>query len=285
MASGGTAVHRIIIVSVLGIVVLAAGVPARAAEMPLKAPPLLPVYDWSGFYAGVNIGADWGSSTVTPGSGVPFPAFEGTVPGVGIIITPAQIATLPATTGNATSVLGGSQIGYNWQRGSIVYGLEGDIDGTGLRENSASPLTRTTLSGTQTVTANFSANVDWSATVRGRLGYAVDRGLLYATGGLAVAGTSLNTTYSIVEPAGFGPFPGTASGSNVLVGWTAGVGGEWAFNKKWSAALEYRHSDLGTGNYNIGFSDTSLIGFVSPTIAAVHFNVDQVTARLNYHFN
>jgi outer membrane immunogenic protein len=287
-ASGGDAVRKIIIASVLASAVLAASAPARAADMAVKAPPPPPIYDWSGFYAGLNLGGDWGHSSITPDPGLPFPAFANNVGGI-FIITPGQFATFPSTAGNGASVLGGGQAGYNWQIGHFVYGLEGDIDGTGLRENATSILTRTTLSGTQTVTANFSANIDWIATLRGRIGYACDRGLLlYATGGLAVAGTTLNTAYGIVEPAqlpGLGPNPGTASSSRTLAGWTAGVGAEWAFDRKWSAALEYRHSDFGSGGYGIGITDASLIPFTAPGTASVHFLEDQVTVRVNYHLN
>jgi outer membrane immunogenic protein len=282
--------RKFVIPIILGSAVLAAGAPARAADMLLKAPPPAapPPYDWSGFYGGVNVGADWGQSSITSTPGLPFPAFENTVPGFGIIITPGQFATLPSTSSTASTVLGGGQLGYNLQSGHVVYGLEADIDGTGLHEGSTSTLTRTTLSGTQTVTANFSANIDWIATIRGRLGYAVDRGMLYVTGGLAGAATSLNTVYAITEPLqppGFGPFPGAASSSNVVWGWTVGAGGEWAFDRNWSAAAEYRHSDFGSPSYNIGFSDTSLIPFTTTMSASVHWTEDQVTARLNYHFH
>jgi outer membrane immunogenic protein len=265
----------------------AGGAPARAADIPLKAPPPLPC-DWCGFYAGINIGADWGTSTVSPAPGVPFPAFFTAIPGVCIVcLVPAQLGQFPAVSGSGSSVIGGGQAGYNWQNGHFVYGLEGDFDGTGLRMNSASALTRVTAFGTQTVTANFSAKVDWIATLRGRLGYAVDRGMLYATGGLAIGGTQLNTTYGdvlSVTPL-FPLAPLAASDSHVLAGWTLGVGGEWLFNKSWSGGLEYRHTDLGAHSFNIGLSDASLVGFFPPGSASVRFTEDQVTARLNYHFH
>jgi outer membrane immunogenic protein len=256
--------------------------------MPLKAPPPPPACDWCGFYLGVNVGADRGRSSVTPSPGFPFAPFEGIIPPGITIISPAQLATLPGTGGHAVSIIGGGQAGYNWQVGHVVYGIEADVDGDGLREKSSSTLTRTTLSGTQTVTANFSANVDWTASLRGRLGYASDHSLLYVTGGLAVAGMQFNTAYSIVEPVQpppFAPIPGMVSDPHALGGWTVGAGGEWLFNKNWSAGLEYRHSDYGNRGFNAGYSDLHLSGLVTATTAQVHFADDQVTARLNYHFH
>jgi outer membrane immunogenic protein len=280
--------RNFILAGIVGGTMMAGAVPAHAADMPLKAPPPPPaVCDWCGFYAGVNIGADWGRSTISPYQDLLFPPFGSTVPGIGIVLVPGQFATLPATSGHATSVIGGGQAGYNWLNGPFLFGLEGDIDGTGLRMNSASMLSRTFIAGTQTVTANFSANIDWMATARGRIGYAGDHGLLYATGGVAVAGTRLNTAYNVVDPAPplLVPAPLSASDSRVLAGWTVGAGGEWMFNKNWSGALEYRHSDFGNHGYNIGISDAVLAGLTPPGNAAVHLTTDQVTARLNYHFH
>jgi opacity protein-like surface antigen len=205
----------------------------------------------------------------------------------GNLITPAQFGLWPPVSGSDTRLIGGGQAGYNRQSGPWVYGLEGDVDGTRLREKSTSgPLSRTTISGTQTATASFSANVDWIASLRARAGYAWDRALLYATFGVAVAGTGIDTTYAVTEPvqpafAG-GPFPGAASSSATTAGWTAGVGGAWAIDRAWSLGVEYRHTDLSTRGYNLGFTDTSLIPFLGPTPGTVHFTTDQVTSRVTW---
>lgn len=250
------------------------------------------VYNWAGPYAGVNLGVDWGRSTITPYESIPFPVFASTIPGIGFIITPAQFATLPSTSGSATSVIGGGHAGYNWQNGPWVFGIEGDIDGTGLDTKAASTLSRTTLSGTQTVTANIAANIDWMASLRGRIGYAWGNGLYYATGGVAIAGTSVNTAYSTTEPLqlpGLGPAPLTAADSHTIPGWTVGGGGEWALGgnwQNWTVGAEYRHTDMGSHDYNLGFSDAGLLGFgLSPTTAKVRFTEDQVALKLNFHWN
>jgi outer membrane immunogenic protein len=287
----GAGMRKLFIASVCGLAALAAGAGANAADMVVKAPPPPAIYDWSGGYVGLNAGIDWGSSTISPYESLVFPVYAFSVPGVGIVAVPAQFATLPSANGSAASIIGGGQAGYNWQSGHFVYGLEGDIDGTGLREKSASTLSRTFFGNTQTVTANFSANIDWIATVRARLGYAMDRSLFYVTGGLAVAGTSVDTAYSITVPVpafpALAPMPLSASSSQVVAGWTLGAGGEWAIDRKWSVGLEYRHSDFGSHGYNLGYTDASLVGLpgIGPNTAAVRFTEDQVTARLNYHFH
>jgi outer membrane immunogenic protein len=138
-------------VSLLTLTALAG--PGRAADLPRrydpvvpKAPVFAPIYNWSGFYVGVNGGGGWGRSTWT------------------------------TTTGfDVSGGLIGGTIGYNWQYGPWVFGAEGDIDWTNIsgRTVFACPL------GCET-------SNNWLATVRGRVGYAFDRFLPYVTGGLAL---------------------------------------------------------------------------------------------------
>jgi len=268
-----------------GIILFAAslaGVGARAADLApvYKAPPVVrpaPVYDWSGFYVGVNLGVINGDGNVDQNLGTPFPAFNNVA---ATIFTPAQLGAFPGTSGNDVSVIGGGQLGYNWQIGSWVYGFEADIDGTGLRENSAATLARTTLSGTQTATANYSASVDWIATLRARYGYTFDRTMVYGTAGVALAGTRLDTAYAIVQPAPV-PTPGAASDSGLAVGWTAGIGAEWAYRPDLTFGAEYRHTEF-QRSFNTGFADVALVPFVGPNVTTVHFVNDQFTVRANW---
>jgi outer membrane immunogenic protein len=264
------------------------GTSAQSADLKakpiLKAPPM-PAFSWTGFYIGGNVGGVWGNSTMDPSiNSTPFPVFTNTPGGGILLITPAQIASWPGTAATDATFLGGGQAGYNWQAGQFVFGVETDIDGTHLRESSTVTLSRTTISGTQTVTANYTAGVDWIATFRGRLGFAQDRYLFYVTGGLAVGGTSLNTAYGIVDPPGqfIAPAPLTAGSSAQLTGWTIGVGGEWAVTNDASLGIEYRHVDLGSHAFGIGWTDASLIPFVGPGSTNVKLTTDQVTARLNW---
>ena len=182
-----------------------------------KAPPApLPMaYNWTGWYLGVNVGGSWGHQDTTFNSAA------------GII----------TTSNNVNGVIGGGQIGYNWQLGSPwVFGIEADIQGSGQKSSGALSL------ATGPVALNYEDKLDWFGTVRGRLGYAIgDRGtwLPYITGGLA---------YGDSKISGSGAVAGTAvafSNSDTRVGWTIGAGIEWAFADRWSAKLEYLHMDLG----------------------------------------
>jgi outer membrane immunogenic protein len=122
----------------------------RRHAMPTKAPMYAAPYNWTGFYAGINGGGGWGTSTWSAATG--SNSFD--------------------TSGG---VVGGT-LGYNWQMNQVVFGLEGDLDWSNIRgTTSAVPCT------TSCETRN-----NWLGTVRGRVGYAFDRFLPYLTGGLAV---------------------------------------------------------------------------------------------------
>jgi outer membrane immunogenic protein len=156
--------------------------------------------------------------------------------------------------GDASGFVGGGQIGYNWQAmGSpLVLGLEADIQGTSLK-NSA------------TVGAvSAEAKVPAFGTVRGRIGYAWDRFMVYGTGGWAYTDTKASAT-----SPGF-----SASDSKWGSGYTLGGGLEWAFAGPWSLKAEYlyvkaRSVDLSLGGVPVSTGD-------------YHYNV--VRAGLNYHF-
>jgi outer membrane immunogenic protein len=273
--------RRFIIAGVVGCLALAVKAPVHAADMAVKAPPppAAPAFSWAGGYVGGNIGAVWGREVIDPNFGIIFPPFNNLAAN---IFTPAQFGQSPSTTNRATSVIGGGQIGYNWQSGAYVYGLEGDFDGTGVRAKSSTTISRTTLSGTQTVTANYSANIDWIGTIRGKIGYAWDRAMIYGTGGVAVAGASLDTAYAETQPAP-PPTPLSASSSKAVVGWTLGAGGEWAIGNAWSLGVEYRHIGFSIRDFSVGLPDATLAPFFPANGATLHISTDQVTARLNWH--
>jgi outer membrane immunogenic protein len=264
---------------VVGCVIAICGAPARSADLGpiVKAPLAPPPFSWTGLYVGVNLGAVRGTADMSD-IGVPFPPFNNAA---ATIFTPAALGVFPNTSGSDTSVIGGGQFGYNWQTDRWIWGVEADIDGTSLDAQSASTIARTTLSGTQSVTENYAAHLDWIATLRGRFGIAWDRTMIYATAGLATGGVRVDTTHTIVQPAPT-PTPGTASATGQMVGWTAGIGAEWAFDRNVSAAVEYRHTDLGALGFNAGFVDVSLAPFVGPNSGSVHYVADQVTLRVNW---
>jgi outer membrane immunogenic protein len=211
------------------VLALLGAAPAGAADLsvaPLyKAPPAVaaPANNWSGFYLGINGGGGWGRSTWDS-----------------------------ADSFNLSGAMIGGTAGMNWQAGQAVFGVEGDVDWTNLSGSTttACPLGCTTSNG-------------WLSTVRGRLGYSVDRLLPFVTGGLAVGDIRAST-------------PGLPGASQTNAGWTAGGGLEYALTEKWSVKAEYLHVDL--GKFNCGTSCG-----VSAT-DNVSLRTDMVRAGLNYRF-
>lgn len=190
-------------------------VSAQAADMAVKAPylkaPVMAVYNWTGFYMGVNAGVGIGRDRIV------------------------HSYTGDSLYRSPQGGFGGVQIGWNWQAdsllGPIVYGLEADFQGAGLTgggANVAGPL------GLNTVQYNTSS--DWFGTVRGRVGLATGPVLSYFTGGFAYA----NVKSTIVE-AGVGTF----TADRTATGWTIGSGVEAALGGNWTGKIEYLYLNLG----------------------------------------
>lgn len=232
----------------LALSLLAVGaLPAAAADLstqPIyRAPTITPsYYNWTGFYVGGHVGGAWSDKDWTQ--------------------------TFPAGLGNSASFhadgfIGGGQIGYNWQAGSWVFGLEADASWSGQSGSGA----QTTVLGWTSAT-----DINWFGTVTGRVGYAWDRVLIYGKGGVALANEDYSQT--------FGGLPVSSTNSNA-VGWTVGVGLEYALSDNWSAKIEYNYIDFGKNN--LGFANP---GTPQPTNA---FDVDQtmlvVKFGVNYRFN
>jgi outer membrane immunogenic protein len=273
---------------------------ASAADMPLKAPEIVPVFSWTGGYIGGNIGwirgnADYDTvcPTLDPNCPllIPFFAFNNVIPGIGPILTfvPNPFSTVPGGSASNNSFMGGGQIGYNYQSGVVVFGAEADLDATHIRTT----LTRNVVPVGGGFPAGFFGNLaatstfdsDWIGTVRGRLGLAWDRVMFYGTGGIAFAQTTENTTFAYTPPGNAIPAftqapPVGANTSQVIAGWTVGVGGEWFVGQRVSVGAEYRHSDFGHQNYTLG---TDTLGNLVST--NIHYTTDQVTLRANWHFN
>lgn len=201
----------------------AADLPSRT-NAPAPLTPYLaptPVFTWTGFYVGVNAGAAFGNND--NGGVTPY--------GLG---TPTAHVSSGSTN---TTFTGGGQIGYNWQSGAFVYGLEADFDYLGNNGAGVS-----SVGATPYFVALNGGNDDFLGTVRGRLGYAVDRALFYVTGGLAYGsgggGGSVN-----YYPTSGGPYAYTSSGNNWNVGYALGGGVEYALTQNWSARIEYLYVD------------------------------------------
>ncbi|HXO68115.1 MAG TPA: outer membrane beta-barrel protein, partial [Bradyrhizobium sp.] len=234
---------KLAIAAVTGSALLTGIVTASAADMAVKAAPIpmAPApFSWTGFYIGANVGGGWTGNNGGSDFGPLFPPFIVLAPQAAIpTLIPGQLDVLGGN-GRRSGVIGGGQVGYNWQFNQFVLGVEADAVGTGLDGNSASatrtfgpPILLATVN--QTVTVDF-GHIDWMASFRGRAGFAVDRALFYVTGGAAVAGIGGSTT-TVVNGPGIaipaGTFVATNGGDRTRWGWTVGGGIEWAFNQNW----------------------------------------------------
>jgi high affinity Mn2+ porin len=197
--------------AVVGLGMLGLGNSAVAADLPLKAPALKTVYDWTGFYIGGHVG--YGGGSLGPGTN-PLPEEGQLFP--------------PSITG----LTGGYQAGYNKQLANhVVLGVEADA-------SFGSPLDAVRLTPNP-----FNTTLDYVSTVRGRAGYAFDRWMPYLTGGFAWGHSHVNLN----DGAG----SVFAAPGQIQTGWTAGAGVEFAVSGNWSAKLEYDYIDLGRQTYDL----------------------------------
>jgi outer membrane immunogenic protein len=233
------------------------GTPAFAADVAVKAPPApapAPVYNWTGWYVGVNAGASMGNVKTD------------------LNVAPTiAIASITAFAGSNTvapsGFIGGGQIGYNWQYSPlIVVGLEADIQGALERDSNILTNSFAGLLGpapvTGTVVTNYTTNIDWFGTVRGRLGYVWGNNgdvLTYVTGGLAYGEVKINGTSTVsgaLTGIAFTPITGSFGQSHVNTGWTLGYGTEGAIDfwgaHNWTWQIESLYMDLGHLNNTFG---------------------------------
>src|SRR5580704_14346196 len=198
---------------------------ARPEPVPYypKAPVFVPPYSWTGFYVSINGGGGFGTSSWD-------------------------------STGsrNISGGLVGGTVGYNYQFGQAVIGVEGDMNWADINGST-----------TNACPAGCKTSDSWLATVRGRLGYAADRFMPYVTGGAAFGYIKAST-------------PGFAGANSDRAGWTLGAGLEFAVAQNWSVKAEYLYVDL--GKFNCGISCGAAV------TDNVSFTTNLVRAGVNYHF-
>jgi outer membrane immunogenic protein len=232
----------------IGILALAAVMqPAAAADMAvkapvLKAPPLVEVWSWTGLYIGGNVGYSWGRSDTDA-------SFYNNTTGV--------LLSTSASKFNLNGWVAGGQVGYNWQNGNWVFGLEADIQWTGQDGDAVFSCPTPALGGPcNTITggpglgvsptASFSQSLDWFGTLRARLGVTVTPTLLaYVTGGLAYGQIATDGVLTGVTILG-APTSSAFSYDKTKAGWTAGGGLEGRISGNWTAKIEYLYLDFGT---------------------------------------
>lgn len=194
-------------------------VKARSAPPPVKLP-----YDWSGLYIGGHIGYLWGRTRVEED---------------GVVTEP---------NASTSGAIGGALVGYNWQSGPWVFGLEGDFGWTNANgTGTATPPPVATLPNTY--------DVNWTGHVRGRFGYAFDNWLLFIAGGFAVADFQFHEGGSSI----------IATGARYN-GWSIGGGAEVALTRNIVGRIEYLYDDFGHKDYIGSDGDPYRVQFRGQTV-------------------
>ena len=235
---------RKFLLGTIGLVALGMAAPASAADLRARpAPPPPPmvaaIYDWSGFYIGANGG--WGQSRNCVDFGI-----------------------FPDGCRERSGGLAGGQLGYRWQAGTWVFGLEGQGDWADLSNTRVSVFRPEFSTRTKT---------DGIGLFTGQIGWAWNTALFYVKGGAAVTSNRFSILSTLTGNE-------LASASSTRWGGAVGVGWEWGFAPNWSAGIEYDH--LFMGNSNNSFSVVNPI--VAGAVNRISQDVDMLTARVNYRF-
>jgi outer membrane immunogenic protein len=183
------------------------------------------------------------------------------------------------------------QTGCNKQIGSIVFGVEGDFNFSNLNSKvNATYLPTASSSAGFTISAQtdqVSTKPDWFSTLRARFGIAIDRLLIYGTGGLAEVHIKSTTNVSFGPAV---PLPVLANavhiGSNSFTKTegVVGAGAEYAFNNNWSAKIEYLHVGLGHFGYNSPLTAPAGVAPGYSWRTAAHFQDNLIRVGLNYRY-
>lgn len=235
----------------------------------------LATYDqnWSGFYVGGNLGGIWSD-------------FNGSASTSAASIIPASFQIYNA---NSSSVIGGGQLGYNWQMQRLILGTEVSVDGMNLSQSHTLTSAEVPNLITWDYTAGdiFSSKMDWQVEWVGRIGVPVQKWLPYGLAGVAFTQAEVQAVIVPVTQGGVF-FPGTSgSSTKTLVGGVVGVGTDYAISDHIRAGLEYRYSFYGNETYPLGVNAVGPVGsgfVLSPMSANMNMNTSQVVARLNYQF-
>jgi outer membrane immunogenic protein len=282
---------RTIISAGMSLFVLAGAMqPTAAADIAVKAPvykapPVVALWSWTGFYAGLNVGYSGGRSRTTENF------FDN---GTGALLSTIN------NSFNMNGVIGGGQVGYNWQFDTWVVGIEADFQGSGQKGSGSvvclgaicsapcpGPLCyerKSEVIGGGPVTGNLTERLSWFGTVRGRLGVTVTPWVLaYVTGGLAYG--EVKSDLSVAGINCLTPVSALFGNATTKAGWTVGAGLEGRIIGNWTAKVEYLYIDLGTV---AGTFVTPIVapsgGFLATGISS-HVTDNIVRVGVNYKFD
>jgi outer membrane immunogenic protein len=219
---------------------------ASAADLPVKAPPIVPVvYNWTGCYIGANGGWKWARFNESVDTAESFI----NIPGRGVVpLAPGHVDLDHATTSSGAA---GGQIGCRWENAEHwVIGAEGDFDWTNLHATAvdAAPPAFGLFQGD-----SFGNHVRWESSARFILGRSYGQWLFYGTGGVAFSRVEMDANFIPVLANGIFPFPGSVgSDSNILIGGTVGLGTVYMINRNWEIGGEYRYTFYGQRDFGLG---------------------------------
>jgi len=259
--------HRRVIVCVI-VAMFGFGWVAVASAAPVRQPAYS---NWSGFYVGGLAGGAWGTFD-TSTSTAEVPGGEFSPPAVAAFNAAGPQSIKPA------SIIGGFDAGYNWQAGNYLAGIEGDIEWLHLSGSASSGPVAIPGGAGNTFTITSSADIDWLATLRGRLGFTSGNWLFYATGGAAF--TTLHGNFEFSET--FSPSTEAASVSGSQTGYVVGGGVETYVWRQWSVKAEYLFVDFGS----VTASGVDA-GVAPPPYSFTHslrLTLNIARLGLNYHF-
>jgi outer membrane immunogenic protein len=247
------------LLGVVGLLALCAAGPAVAADLAprpyVKAPPpmVAAIYDWSGFYVGINGGGASSRDcwTATGVNGVALP-------------------NLSEGCHSATGGLVGGQIGYRWQAASWVFGVEAQGDWADLKGSNPSLIAL--------IPYNNQTKVDAIGLLTGQVGYAWDNVLLYVKGGAAVTDNKYSSFFPVGNFIAAAGVPFNAA-TDTRWGGTVGTGLEVSFAPNWSVGVEYDH--LFMGNPNITFPPSGIAVGRTDNIGQ---GIDMGTVHVNYRW-
>jgi outer membrane immunogenic protein len=245
--------HKLLRATALTSLLLGTSLAANAADLPPAPrapvpymPAAIPVFSWTGFYIGGNLGGAWSRGNVVDSAfGVNF------------------------TNGNSASFVGGGQIGGNYQIGSFVIGAEADFDWFANNNNSGNGTT------VGPAILRVSANDRWETTLAARFGYALDHALFYGKAGGGWVGAD---NFAVIN-VGTGASLAVTNG-NSNVGWLLGAGFEYAFTQNWTTKLEYDFLALNNASHNVTLPSGAIDTFTNGGR-----NVQTLTVGVNYLFH
>ena len=245
-----------ILLGTVGLLALSLSAPASAADLAArpyaKAPVLAPapVYNWTGFYAGIQGGGGWGTSKET-------------------YFNAPNSATFVGTQNYDTSGgFVGGVAGFNWQSGAFVVGIEGDYHWADISGRSA-----VVNVGPPNLGDTYFTKLRGFGDIKGRVGYAAGPVLWFVSGGAAIG--DIQHRYDAALNGGAG---NTFVQNDTRWGWTVGAGLEYMFAQNWSAKVEYNYIDLGRSTINYAAPPTTIRSEWTDTFHTIK-------AGVNYHFN